>query len=140
MIVLDTNVVSEVMRPTPDPRVLAWLDEQVADGVFLTAVTAAELLYGVERMPAGRKRSTLEKAVGELLDIDFGGRILPFDSLAAIEYARIVIECERYGRPIRIADAMIAAAALAAGVDTIATRNVADFRDTGANIVDPWTA
>lgn len=140
MIVLNTDVVSEVMRPEPDARVLAWLDGQAADGVFLTAVTAAELLYGVERMPTGRKRSTLENAVGELLDIDFGGRILPFDSLAAIEYARIVIECERYGRPIGMADAMIAAAALAAGVDTIATRNVADFRDTGANIVDPWTA
>lgn len=139
MIVLDTNVVSEVMRPDPDARVLAWLDEQAADGVFLTAVTAAELLYGVERLPAGRRHSTLENAVGELLDIDFGGRIVPFDSLAAIEYARIVIERERYGRPIGMADAMIAAAALAAGIDTIATRNVADFRDTGVCLVDPWT-
>jgi predicted nucleic acid-binding protein len=139
VIVLDTNVVSEVMRPRPDARVLAWLDEQVVDGVYLTAVTAAELLHGVERLPAGHRRSTLENAVGELLDIDFGGRILPFDSLAAIEYARIVVECEHDGRPIGRADAMIAASALAAGADTIATRNVADFHDTGAHIVDPWT-
>lgn len=140
MIVLDTNVVSEVMRSQPDVRVLEWLDEQVTDGVYITAVTAAELLYAVERLPAGHRRSTLENAVGELLDIDFGGRILAFDSLAAIEYARIVIECERYGRPIGMADAMIAASSLAAGVDAIATRNVADFRDTGARIVDPWSA
>jgi predicted nucleic acid-binding protein len=140
VIVLDTNVVSEVMRSQPDVRVLEWLDEQVTDGVYITAVTAAELLYAVERLPAGHRRSTLENAVGELLDIDFGGRILAFDSLAAIEYARIVIECERYGRPIGMADAMIAASSLAAGVDAIATRNVADFRDTGARIVDPWSA
>jgi predicted nucleic acid-binding protein len=88
VIVLAANVVSEVMRPRPDARVLAWLDQQVADGVYLTAVTAAELLHGVERLPAGHRRSTLENAVGELLDIDFGGRILPFDAHAAIEYAR----------------------------------------------------
>ncbi|MFF1574575.1 type II toxin-antitoxin system VapC family toxin [Leifsonia sp. NPDC058292] len=135
---LDTNVVSEMMRPRPDPVVLAWLDAQVSDGVFITAVTAAELLYGVERLAAGHRRAALENAIGQLLDIDFGGRILPFDAIAAVEYARIVIECERYGRPIGMADAMIAASSLAAGVGTIATRNVSDFQDSGAHIVDPW--
>ena len=138
MIVLDTNVVSEVMRPVPDPAVLEWMNAQQAGELYLTSMTTAELLYGVARLPSGRRREELAEKVARLVDELFEGRVLPFDSTASIAYARIASVRERAGNPIGAADAVIAATASAAGTDALATRNVSDFADTGLSVVNPW--
>ena len=140
MIVLDTNVVSEVMRPVPDPAVLEWMNAQQAGELYLTSMTTAELLYGVARLPSGRRRAQLAEKVGRLVDELFEGRILPFDSAASIDYARIASARERAGNPIGSADAVVAATASAAGADLLATRNVSDFSGTGLSVVNPWSA
>lgn len=139
MIVLDTNVVSELMRKAPEPEVVRWVDTFDAADVFLTSVTAAELMYGVARLPEGRRKERLSFDVRALLSEDFGDQILPFDELAAFEYASIVAARERSGRPISMADAQIAGICRrwSAGV---ATRNVDDFADTGIQVVNPWAA
>lgn len=139
MIVLDTNVVSEALRRDPDPQVLAWL-ESLTDDVAITAVTLAELLAGVRRLPAGRRRTTLERAVAAAVDPYLQTRaVLPFDAAAADEYADVLVLREGEGRPIHTADAQIAAICRAHGA-TCATRNLADFEGTGVELVDPWTA
>lgn len=138
MIVLDTNVVSEMMRSTPEPRVVQWIDAFAADDVFVTAVTAAELMYGVARLPEGRRKQELLVKVGALIAEDFKDRVLPFDQLAAVDYANVVASRERAGRPISMADAQIAAICRNWSAD-LATRNVADFMDIGVRVVDPWT-
>ena len=140
MIVLDTNVVSELMRTAPDPRVLAWVDGQLADEFYLTSMTAAEMLYGVALLPPGRRREQLAQKVGRLIDEVFEGRVIPFDSTASVDYARIATTRARAGAPISVADAVIAATAAAAGADTLATRNVRDFASTGLTLVNPWGA
>ncbi|HEY8317776.1 MAG TPA: type II toxin-antitoxin system VapC family toxin [Amnibacterium sp.] len=140
MIVLDTNVVSEVMRPVPDPAVLEWMNAQQAGELYLTSMTTAELLYGVARLPSGRRREDLAEKVGRLVDELFEGRILPFDSAASIDSARIASARERAGNPIGSADAVIAATASSAGADLLATRNVSDFSGTGLSVVNPWSA
>lgn len=139
MIVLDTNVVSEVMRPVPDPAVLAWVDAQPADELYLTSMTVAELLYGVARLPAGKRRERLAEQVGRLVDELFAGRVLPFDSAASGMYARVASARERAGAPISVADAVIAATAASASAVKLATRNVSDFAGTGLTVVDPWS-
>ena len=138
MIVLDTNVVSELMKSDPSPIVLAWIDRQVDP--FITAVTAAELLYGVQRMPVGQRRTHVAAAIADMIDIDFAGRVLPFDVSATVDYAELVVTRERAGRPIGMADGMIAATALSAGATQFATRNVRDFEGIGLPLIDPWTA
>ncbi len=138
MILLDTNVLSELMRLAPEAAVERWLAGQPAASVFLSAVTEAELRYGVALMPAGRRRSELAAAIEAMLAEDFSGRILPFDSQAAIAFAGIAAERRRSGRPISQADAQIAAIARSRGA-VLATRNVADFDGCGVGIVDPWT-
>jgi len=138
VIVLDTNVVSEMMRSTPEPRVVQWIDAFAADDVFVTAVTAAELMYGVARLPEGRRKQELLVKVGALIAEDFKDRVLPFDQLAAVDYANVVASRERAGRPISMADAQIAAICRNWSAD-LATRNVADFMDIGVRVVDPWT-
>jgi toxin FitB len=138
VIVLDTNVVSEMMRSTPEPRVAQWIDAFAADDVFVTAVTAAELMYGVARLPEGRRKQELLVKVGALIAEDFKDRVLPFDQLAAVDYANVVASRERAGRPISMADAQIAAICRNWSAD-LATRNVADFMDIGVRVVDPWT-
>ncbi len=139
MIVLDTNVVSEPMRREPDPGVVAWLDAQVTDELYITSVTAAELMHGVERHPPGRRRSQLADAIADLLDIDFGGRILPFDVSAAFDYSIVMGARDLGGVPIGMADAMIAAVVLSTGAEALATRNTKDFEGIGLHLVDPWT-
>ena len=109
MYVLDTNVASELMRPSPASTVAAWIAERNAKDMFLTAVTKAELLYGVAIVPAGRRRNELEAAMTRWLDVGFGERILPFDSAAARHYAEIASHRRREGRPIAEADCQIAA-------------------------------
>jgi predicted nucleic acid-binding protein len=137
VIVLDTNVVSELMRTAPEPEVVRWVDAFEPTDVFITAVTAAELMYGVARLPDGRRKERLSVKVSALLADDFADQVLPFDGLAAVHYADIVVSRERFGRPISMADAQTAAICRhwSAGV---ATRNVSDFTDTGIRVVNPW--
>ena len=139
MIVLDTNLVSELMRPVPHPAVLAWVDAQPAEELYLTSMTAAELLYGVARLPVGRRREHLAQKVSRLVDELFEGRVLAFDSAASIDYARIASARDRAGTPISAADAVIAATAAAADADGLATRNASDFAGTGLTVIDPWS-
>ena len=138
MIVLDTNVVSEMMSSTPEPRVTRWIDAFSADDVFVTAVTAADLVYGVARLPEGRRKQELVAKVGALIAEDFNDRVLPFDQLAAVDYADIVATRERAGRPISMAEAQIGAICRHWGAD-LATRNVPGFVDIGVRVLNPWT-
>jgi hypothetical protein len=133
MIVLDTNVLSEEMKPAPAPAVHYWLSRQSPLELFTTAVTEAEIMYGIAIKPQ-RKRE-LETAAQSILAL-FSGRILPFDSQAAREFAQIAAERRRLGRPIEDFDAQIAAIARARG-RTLATRDVGDFADTGVTLIDP---
>ncbi len=138
MIVLDTNVVSEALRREPDTQVLAWL-ESLTDEVAITAVTLAELLAGVRRLPPGRRRTTLEAAIDTAVEPYLETRaVLPFDAAAANAYADVLVMRERVGRPIHTADAQIAAICRARAA-TCATRNLVDFEGTGVQLVDPWT-
>ena len=138
MLVIDTNVASELMRPAPNPTVAAWIAGQDAEALFLTAVSEAELLYGVAIMPAGKRRNALVAAMREWLALGFGQRILPFDSAAARAYAEIAAGRRRVGRPISEADCQIAAISRSRGA-VLVTRNVRDFEGTDVELVDPWT-
>jgi len=137
VIVLDTNVISELTRNTPEPGVISWLDSLQAAEVATTAITAAELLYGVARLPGGRRKTELAEAVHELLSDDFRGRVLAFDDRAARPYADIVTGRDQLGRPIGIADAQIAAICRVLDAP-LATRNTADFEETGIELINPW--
>lgn len=137
MIILDTNIISELTRQAPEPRVVSWLDSLPAEEVGTTAVTAAELLYGVARMPASRRKRELAAAVRGLLGDELRDRILPFDEHCASRYADIVCGRETLGRPIGVADAQIAAICRTAEA-TLATRNTADFSGTGIELINPW--
>jgi toxin FitB len=139
MIILDTNVISELTRPAPDPGVIAWLDSLPADEAAITAITAAELRYGVRRMPDGHRKAELSEAVNALINADFRNRVEPFDVLAADQYADVVTRREQAGRPISISDAQIAAICLVLSA-TLATRNTSDFTGTGVDLIDPWKA
>ena len=137
MIILDTNVISELARQIPDSGVLAWLDSQEIAEVATTAVTAAELRYGVARLPDGHRKRELAVVIREILTEDFYGRVLPFDERASVRYADVVTGRERIGRPIGVADAQIAAICRDSGA-ILATRNTADFEETGIELIDPW--
>jgi predicted nucleic acid-binding protein len=139
VIILDTNVFSELLRPAPEPRIEAWLAAQDGADVYLTAITEAELRYGVAIMANGRRRGALAAAVDRILREDFITRILPFDSAAAQVYATIGAARRTAGRPIAQADCQIAAIARAHGA-TVATRNIADFEDCGMALINPWQA
>jgi predicted nucleic acid-binding protein len=137
MIVLDTNVLSEALRPTPSDVVLRWLASQDAGVIFTTAITRAELLHGVELLPAGKRRTRLYAALENLLAEEFRGRILPFDADAAREYPKIVAGREAIGRPMSQFDAVIAAVCRSRSA-SIATRNAVDFAECGLSIINPW--
>lgn len=137
MIVLDTNVLSELMRTRPDARVINWVDAQAFERPVITAVTVAEILYGIARLPAVNKQRQLEMMADGLINEDFAGRILSFDLPAARQYAEIVADRKRIGRPLHTADAMIASVCRAHGAN-LATRNVRDFEGTGVVVTDPW--
>ncbi len=137
MIILDTNVLSEVMKPAPAAEVLAWLAAQPAASVYTTSITQAEILHGLMLLPPGRRRRALEDAATSMFAEDFGGRILGFGTEAAPPYALIASRRRRAGRPISHFDAQIAAIAFSSGA-AIATRNVADFEGCGVALVDPW--
>lgn len=137
MIVLDTNVLSEILRPAPDSRVMAWLALQPRAALFTTTVTEAEILYGVRLLADGSRKEALSIAIEDIFDKDFAGRLLSFDSDAADMYADIAASRRNSGRPISQFDAMIAAVTKSRGA-TLATRNVKDFVNCGVAIVDPW--
>ena len=139
MIIIDTNVVSELMRAKPDPAVLAWFAGHAADTLFLTAVSEAELRTGAAILPAGQRRDRLVGAIDAMIDQDFAGRILPFDSPAARCYAKIAAARRAAGKPIMDADCQIAAIVRASGAK-IATRNVNDFEGCAIDIINPWNA
>ena len=138
MIILDTNVLSELMKRRPDPNVVQWVAAQPAAGLYTTSITQAEILYGLMLLPRGRRRSALETAVEAMFAEDFDGRILGFGVDAARPYAEIASTRRRAGRPISHFDAQIAAIARATGA-VIATRNVSDFAGCGPKVVDPWS-
>ena len=137
MIIIDTNVVSELMRASPDPAVLAWFAGHAADTLFLTAISEAELRTGAAILPAGQRRDRLVGAIDAMIDQDFAGRILSFDSPAARSYAEIAASRRAAGKPIMDADSQIAAIVRACSA-MIATRNVKDFEGCGIDVVNPW--
>ena len=139
MILLDTNILSELMRPAPDPAVEQWLAAQPDASVFISAITEAELRYGAALLPSGKRRTALTAEIEGMLEEDFGGRILPFDSLAAQAFAVLASERRQAGKPIAQADAQIAAIARSRGA-SLATRNATDFESCGVEIVNPWAA
>lgn len=136
MIVLDTNVVSELMRAKPAPAVLAWLRQSSGAGLYTTAVTVAEIRYGIARLSEGQRRESLHQAANEVFAA-FPRQVLPFDLAAAGAYAEVVASRERLGHPIDGFDAQIAAICRTR-VASLATRNTKDFTDTGIEVIDPW--
>ena len=137
MIVLDTNVISELMRAQPHPNVLAWMQSQPRALLYTTRINQAEVLYGIAALPEGRRRAGLAAAADAMFAEDFVDRILPFGAAAAAHYAGIVLARRRAGNPIEGFDALIAAIALAAGAD-VATRDISGFAGCGLNLIDPW--
>lgn len=139
MIVLDTNVVSEAIRKQPDLAVASWLASRSSSSLFITTITQAELLYGLQLLPDGRHRCSLTDAVHAILREEFRGRVLPFDAAAAESYGTIAAGRRAHGKPISAFDAQIAAVARSRGAD-VATRNVDDFDGCGVGVVDAWTS
>jgi toxin FitB len=137
VIVLDTNVISELARLAPDTGVLSWLDSLEVAEVATTAITAAELRYGVARLPDGRRKRELAVVIRGILTEDFHGRVLPFDEGASVRYAEVVTGREQLARPIGVPDAQIAAICRDLGA-TLATRNIPDFEETGIELINPW--
>ncbi len=138
MIVLDTNVLSEALRPVPEPLVLDWLSNQPRASLFITTVTRAEILYGFRILTDGKRRRRLWDAAMKILDEDFADQILSFDSEAADVFADIAASKRAAGKPISQFDAMIVAVARSRGA-SIATRNAKDFNDCGVDVINPWT-
>lgn len=137
MIVLDTNVISELMRRAPDAKVMAWIGEQPMAGVFTTTLTQAEIFYGLALLPDGRRRDELVAAARPMFEVDLAGRLLPFDTDAAMAYPNIAAGRRQAGQPISQIDAQIAAIVRSRGA-RLATRNVRDFADCGITVVNPW--
>ena len=137
MIILDTNVLSALMRKVPEPSVIDWLDQQPAESIWITSITLFEARFGLALLPKGRRRSSLESAFEELLVEDLEGRILDFDRPAAEAAAALAAERQRQGRAVDIRDTQIAGVVLARRA-TFATRNVKHFSDLGADIINPW--
>jgi len=138
MILIDTNVISELMRPDPAPAVLVWFGGEDASALYLSAVGEAELRRGAAILPDGERRERLIAEIDAMITEDFAGRVLPFDSSAAVAFAAIFLDRRAAGRPISFPDCQIAATARAHGA-AMATRNVADFEGCGVEVIDPWT-
>ena len=139
MIILDTNVISEIMKPNPDPTLLGWLEAQDPSQLATTTVCVAEITYGLARLEPGQRRSRLEASFSQLLDRGLAGRIFSFDLSAAAQYGPLVANRQRHGRPIEGFDGLICAIALANQAE-IATRNSTDFTNSGVTILNPWSS
>lgn len=138
MIVLDTNVLSEALRPVPVSVVMVWLASQPNSALFTTTITRAELLYGVQLLPDGQRKAGFDAAVRTIFDNDLAGHVLGFDNAAADAFAGIAASRKLMGRPISQFDAMIAAITQSRGA-AIATRNSKDFMDCGIDVINPWS-
>lgn len=137
MIVLDTNVISELMRPEPHPAMLVWVASRPRSTLFTTSINRAEILFGIAVLPDGRRRQDLTAAAAAMFAEDFAGKILSFGAMAAEHYAAIVVSRRRAGNPIEAFDALIAAIARAEGTG-VATRDTAGFADCGIVVMNPW--
>lgn len=137
MIIVDTNVLSELMRPQPDAFVVSWFGRQFEHELFVTSITQAEIMLGVALLPSGKRQEALLTVVDDMFNLDFADRILAFDSSVVSAYVRIVSHRKQAGRPISQFDAQIAA--ITAACDAVlATRNTKDFEDCGIALVNPW--
>ena len=138
MIILDTNVLSELMTPAPARKVVSWVVKQRSlEAVFISTITVAEILYGVELLPAGKRRDKLESEAQAMFSEDFAGRILSFDQESARAFSRIASRQRQRGTPMADFDAQIAAIAQVHGA-ALATRNTADFKGCGIRLINPW--
>jgi toxin FitB len=138
MIILDTNVVSEPLKPKPDAAVLAWLDRQAPETLYLSTITLAELQAGIEILPAGKRRKGLHEATTELV-AQFEGRVLSFDQESAHAFGRVYAATQAAGNPIHFGDCAIAAITIRRGF-TLATRSVRDYKGAGIELINPWNA
>lgn len=138
MILLDTNVVSEAMKPEPDEAVRAWLDEQAAETLYLSSVTVAELMFGIGALPEGKRKDKLTDAVEGVMEL-FADRILPFDTDAARHYAELAVKARAVGKGFPTPDGYIAAIAASRGF-VVATRDTSAFDAAGLEVIDPWNA
>jgi len=139
VIILDTNVLGSLMRPTPDTAVVRWLDRQPAESIWITSITLFEARFGLALLPSGRRRQRLESEFDRLLHEDLENRVLDFDGAAATEAATLAAVRQKSGRPVDMRDTQIAGIALARHA-TLATRNVRHFADLEIPIVDPWVS
>jgi len=137
MIVLDTNIISEMMKETPSTKVLAWIDQQEVTQLFLTTITVAEISYGIQALPKGNRRRRIEDAFNKAITVAFKHRLLFFDEPAAHQYGKIMGCRKELGRPLSILDGQIAAIALAQGA-IVATRNIRDLADCGLDLINPF--
>ena len=137
MIIVDTNVISELFRPVPAKQVETWLADQDGANLYFTTIGEAELRYGVAILPSGKRRTALTRAIEGILEEDFRDRILPFDRPAASAYAAIAADRRALGRPISQFDCQIAAIARAHGA-SVATRNTSDYESCGVDLLNPW--
>jgi predicted nucleic acid-binding protein len=138
VIILDTNVISEPLKPSPDPAVIRWLDRQSPATLYVTTISQAELLAGVSALPAGRRRTELRKVIDKELGFLFADRVLSFGERSAEAYAQVVPAANAAGNPIDFADAAIGAIAIEHNY-ILATRNVADFKGTSVKLLNPWS-
>jgi len=136
MIVLDTNVVSEAMKPVPDPAVRAWLNEQSAETLYLSSISLAELLFGIAALPSGKRKDMLNEALDGLMTL-FRGRILSFDADAARHYAELAVTARTAGRGFPVPDGYIAAIAMSQGYH-VASRDIAPFEAANMDVINPW--
>jgi predicted nucleic acid-binding protein len=137
LILLDTNVVSEVMRGSPDPRVVAWLDAQPSQEVFLSSITIAEIRYGLGLLDQGARRRSLTQRVDRFIELGFENRVLAFDDRCAHAYSELMAARQRQGRPMSMADGQIASIAATHHLE-IATRDRTGFAGLGIGLLDPW--
>ena len=137
MILIDTNVISELWKVAPNANVLAWLDAQSVDTLYLSAVTVAELRFGLAAMPLGKRRTVFQERLENEVVPMFLGRVLPFDMDASRAYAELMVAAKAEGKPIGMADAYIAATAVASGF-MVATRDTSPFEAAGVSVINPW--
>jgi toxin FitB len=137
VIVLDTNILSEISKPRPDGDVMSWINDLSGVPLYVSTTTESEIWAGIMCLPKGKRRSTLETVFSQLFDVIYAAHILPFDSRSARRYATIFAERQRLGRPIARADCEIAAIAATNGFK-LATRNAKDFDHCGVEIINPW--
>jgi toxin FitB len=137
MIILDTNIISEMMKPEPQSNVVSWLDQQEVIHLYVTTISIAEIAYGLNALPDGKRRSSLAETFQETISLGFEGRIIDFDVDAAYLYGKIMANRRKIGRPLSMPDGQIVAIAIASGY-SIATRNINDFIDCQVNVINPF--